>query len=75
MVASRAPRSRFGVDNLYLVVGGVGTLTVTENGETKHIPVTGPPNLRKPISNNTSRTGHVEVGLSPGLQACSFTYG
>ena len=27
------------------------------------------------VSNDTGATGHLEVGLSRGLQAYSFTYG
>jgi hypothetical protein len=61
--------------NVYLVVGGVGTLTVTESGQTKRIPVGGPPNMHQVVSNNTGQSGHVEVELSRGLQAYSFTYG
>ena len=61
--------------NVYLVVGGTGTLTVTEHGETTRIPVSGPPNMRQLVSNNISQGDHIEVALSPGLQAYSFTYG
>lgn len=61
--------------NVYLVVGGVGTLTVTGNGETTRIPVAGPPDMHQVVSNNTAQHGHIEVGLSQGLQAYSFTYG
>jgi cytochrome c biogenesis protein CcdA/thiol-disulfide isomerase/thioredoxin len=61
--------------NVYLVVGGTGTLSVTRGGETTRISVTGPPNMHKVVSNDTGATGHVEVGLSRGLQAYSFTYG
>ena len=61
--------------NVYLVVGGTGTLTVTEHVETTRIPVNGPPNMHQVVSNNTSQSGHIEVQLSPRLQAYSFTYG
>ncbi|MGY4648735.1 cytochrome c biogenesis protein DipZ [Mycobacterium sp. URHB0021] len=61
--------------NVYLVVGGDGTLTVTHNGETTRIPVSGPPNMRQIVTDDPSGAGSIEVGLSQGLQAYSFTYG
>jgi Thioredoxin like C-terminal domain len=61
--------------NVYLVVGGTGTLTVTRNGESRSIPISGPPNMRQIVADDTAGAGHVEVGLSMGLQAYSFTYG
>jgi cytochrome c biogenesis protein CcdA/thiol-disulfide isomerase/thioredoxin len=61
--------------NVYLVVGGSGILTVTNNGTVERIPVAGPPDMHQIVTNNTSETGHLEVGLSRGLQAYSFTYG
>ena len=73
--AADAIELNYHAHNVYLVVGGTGTVTVTEYGETVRIPVSGPPNMHQVVSNNTSRSGHVEVQLSPGLQAYSFTYG
>ena len=61
--------------NVYLVVGGTGTLTVTREGQTSRIPVAGPPNMHHIVSDDTDATGHLEVALSRGLQAYSFTYG
>src|SRR5271163_157285 len=61
--------------NVYLVVGGTGTLTVTREGQTSRTPVAGPPNMHHIVSNDTGATGHLEVALSRGLQAYSFTYG
>lgn len=61
--------------NVYLVVGGTGTVTVTRDGESKQIPVSGPPTLRQIVADDAIGRGLVEVRLSPGLQAFSFTYG
>lgn len=61
--------------NVYLVVGGTGTVTVTRDGESRQIPVSGPPTLRQIVSDDEVRRGLVEVQLSQGLQAFSFTYG
>ena len=61
--------------NVYLVVGGTGTVTVTRDGESRQIPVSGPPTLRQIVGDDEVRRGLVEVQLSQGLQAFSFTYG
>jgi cytochrome c biogenesis protein CcdA/thiol-disulfide isomerase/thioredoxin len=61
--------------NVYLVVGGTGTVTVIRDGESKDIPVSGPPTLRQIVGDDEVRRGTVEVRLSQGLQAFSFTYG
>ena len=42
---------------------------------TTAIPVSGPPNMRQIVANDPDGSGHVEVTLSKGLQAFSFTYG
>ena len=61
--------------NVYLVVGGNGTVRVTRDGKTTDIAVSGPPNMRQIVSDDPDGAGHVEVSLSNGLQAFSFTYG
>ena len=61
--------------NVYLVVGGTGNVTVTRNGKTSVIPVSGPPNMRQLVSDDEAGAGHLDVRLDKGLQAFSFTYG
>ena len=61
--------------NVYLVVGGTGTVTVVRDGQTTTVPVSGPPNMRQIVAGERDASGHVEVRLSKGLQAFSFTYG
>jgi cytochrome c biogenesis protein CcdA/thiol-disulfide isomerase/thioredoxin len=61
--------------NIYLVVGGTGTVRVTRDGATTEIPVSGPPNMRQIVADDADGAGTVEVSLSKGLQAFSFTYG
>jgi cytochrome c biogenesis protein CcdA/thiol-disulfide isomerase/thioredoxin len=61
--------------NVYLVVGGSGALTVTQDGKTSRLPISGPPNMRQIVTDDNDGAGHVEVALSQGLQAYSFTYG
>lgn len=63
-------------NNVYLVVGGTGNVTVTRAGTTSVIPVSGPPNMRQLVSDDSGTgSGHLDVNLSKGLQAFSFTYG
>jgi cytochrome c biogenesis protein CcdA/thiol-disulfide isomerase/thioredoxin len=59
--------------NVYLVVGGTGAVTVTRDGMTTVIPVSGAPNMRQIVDGTGA--GHVDVSLTKGLQAFSFTYG
>jgi cytochrome c biogenesis protein CcdA/thiol-disulfide isomerase/thioredoxin len=61
--------------NIYLVAGGTGTVTVTHDGKTTAIPISGPPNMHQIVADHTAGKGSIDVGLSPGLQAFSFTYG
>ncbi len=61
--------------NVYLVVGGNGNVTVTRDGKTSVIPVSGPTNMRQIVADDGGGAGHVDVSLSKGLQAFSFTYG
>jgi cytochrome c biogenesis protein CcdA/thiol-disulfide isomerase/thioredoxin len=61
--------------NVYLVVGGTGTVTVTRDGKSTTIPVSGPPNMRQIVTDDEDGAGSLEVSLSKGLQAFSFTYG
>lgn len=61
--------------NVYLVVGRTGTVTVVRDGESTDVAVSGPPTLRQIVADNDARRGLVEVRLSQGLQAFSFTYG
>jgi hypothetical protein len=48
---------------------------VTKDGKTTAIPVSGPPTLRRIAVGDGVARGHLEVRLTPGLQAFSFTYG
>lgn len=61
--------------DVYLVVGGAGTITVTQNGATRHIPISGPPTLHQIASSGRNERGRLQVTPSQGLQVFSFTYG
>jgi cytochrome c biogenesis protein CcdA/thiol-disulfide isomerase/thioredoxin len=61
--------------NVYLVVGGTGTVSVTRDGESKQIQISGPPTLRQIVADDDVKRATVNVQLSQGLQAFSITYG
>ena len=61
--------------NVYLVVGGTGTVIVNRDGESKQMPVNGPPTLRQIAADDEVNRNTLEVQLSQGLQAFSFTFG
>ncbi|MGV0813609.1 cytochrome c biogenesis protein DipZ [Mycolicibacterium boenickei] len=73
--AGSAIKLNYRAKNVYLVVGGTGTVTVLRGGETTTVPVSGPPTLRQIVDDRDVHRGEVEVRLSQGLQAFSFTYG
>jgi cytochrome c biogenesis protein CcdA/thiol-disulfide isomerase/thioredoxin len=60
--------------NVYIVVGGSGDLTVTRDGKTTTVPVSGPPTSHQIVSGGLAR-GLLDVRCSKGLQVFSFTYG
>lgn len=78
-ITAQAPgstiRLNYRARNVYLVVGGDGTVRITRDGVTREMPVTGPPNMRQIIADDPVGAGTVEVSLDGGLQAYSFTYG
>jgi cytochrome c biogenesis protein CcdA/thiol-disulfide isomerase/thioredoxin len=61
--------------SVYLDVGGSGTLTVSAGGTSKVIHVSGAPDIYTVATEKPAKNGTVTIGLSPGLQAYSFTFG
>ncbi|WP_264991250.1 thioredoxin family protein, partial [Mycobacterium kiyosense] len=61
--------------NVFVVVGGTGTLTVTRDGTSTTMPVSGPPNNRQIVADDQQTSATVEVRPSKGLQVFSFTFG
>ena len=66
---------KYKAKNVYIVAGGEGAVTVTRDGKTTTVPISGPPQSRQIVADNEVKRGQVEVRLSKGLQAFSFTYG
>jgi cytochrome c biogenesis protein CcdA/thiol-disulfide isomerase/thioredoxin len=61
--------------NVYIVVGGTGNLTVSRDGKTTTVPVSGPPTSHQIVGRDGVARGLLDVRLSEGLQVFSFTYG
>jgi cytochrome c biogenesis protein CcdA/thiol-disulfide isomerase/thioredoxin len=63
-------------DDVYLVLGGTGTVTVSVNGtQTKTIQVTGVPKLYTLVGDAKGARALLTLGFSPGVQAYDFTFG
>jgi cytochrome c biogenesis protein CcdA/thiol-disulfide isomerase/thioredoxin len=74
-VSGAAIRLDFLAQHVYLDVGGTGTLTVIRNGVRTTIPVSGEPNIYDLVTLAGPERGVLDVELTPGLQAYSFTFG
>lgn len=61
--------------DIYVVVGGTGTLTVTRDGKPTTVPIGGPPTTHHIVADAQQGSGTIEVHPSKGLQVFSFTYG
>jgi thiol-disulfide isomerase/thioredoxin len=70
-----AIRLNYHAKDVYIVVGGTGTITVTRHGTTTAVPISGPPTLHQIVADDTSGQGQLDAQVSRGLQVFSFTYG
>ncbi len=61
--------------NIYLDVGGTGTVSATVDGTTTTYQVSGAPNIYTVLHRPTEEAGVIKLALSPGLNAYSFTFG
>ena len=62
-------------EDVYIVAGGEGTLTVTRDGVESTVPISGPPTLHQIVDDPDVAQGRLEVSVPAGLQVFSFTYG
>jgi cytochrome c biogenesis protein CcdA/thiol-disulfide isomerase/thioredoxin len=63
-------------NDVYLVLGGTGTVSVSVNGVHKTtVHVAGVPDLYTLLSSTTFSSGLLTLHLSPGVQAYDFTFG
>jgi hypothetical protein len=65
----------FTASDVYLDVGGTGTLTVTVDGRTTTQHVSGAPDIHTLVDVKDPERSTLDVALSPGLEAYSFTFG
>ncbi len=78
--ATAGPHARmelsFVADDVYLVLGGSGTVKVSVDGKhTRTIAVDGVPKLYTLFHGGSSTMGTLEFSASPGVQAYDFTFG
>ena len=62
-------------DDIYLDIGGTGSITATVDGVTKTYQVSGAPNIYQLLQRDTPEPGTVKISVSPGLELYSFTFG
>jgi hypothetical protein len=72
---SSSIKLNFHAKNVYIVVGGTGSLAVTRDGKTTTVPVSGPPTSHQIVAASDVTRGSIDVRASKGLQVFSFTYG
>jgi cytochrome c biogenesis protein CcdA/thiol-disulfide isomerase/thioredoxin len=66
----------FLAQDVYLVLGGSGTINVSVNGHhTQTIDVAGIPRLYTLYQADSANTGTLQLQVSPGVQAYDFTFG
>jgi cytochrome c biogenesis protein CcdA/thiol-disulfide isomerase/thioredoxin len=65
----------FSADDVYLDVGGTGTVTATFGGTTKTFKISGAPNIYTVVGGKSVQQGTLKLTFSPGLSAYSFTFG
>jgi cytochrome c biogenesis protein CcdA/thiol-disulfide isomerase/thioredoxin len=65
----------FSANDVYLDVGGTGTVTATFAGRTTTFTVSGAPNIYTMVGGGSAQRGTLKLTFSPGLSAYSFTFG
>ena len=65
----------FDASDVYLDVGGTGTVTATVDGRTTSYPVAGAPDIYTVAHHSGPERATVTINLSPGIAAYSFTFG
>ena len=70
-----AIKLNYHAEDVYIVVGGTGSLSVTRDGKTTTVPVSGPPTSHQIVATDEVARDSLDVRVSKGLQVFSFTYG
>jgi len=66
---------KYTASEVRIVLAGEGTVTVSIDGKTKEIPVSGTPQSYQLLKTDEIGSGTLVVTLSEGLEAYSFTFG
>jgi cytochrome c biogenesis protein CcdA/thiol-disulfide isomerase/thioredoxin len=74
-VAGAGITVNYDASDIYLDVGGTGTITATVDGKTTAYQVSGAPNIYTVLHRASEERGILKLTLSPGLNAYSFTFG
>lgn len=70
-----AVRLNYTAKDVYAVVGGTGTITVTRDGKTTTTPIGGAPTLHRIVADDAAHRDQLDMQVSKGLQVFSFTFG
>jgi hypothetical protein len=70
-----AIRLNYTAKDVYAVVGGTGTITVTRDGKTTTTAIGGPPTLHQIVADDTTRGDQLDMRVGSGLQVFSLTFG
>jgi hypothetical protein len=70
-----AVRLNYTAKDVYAVVGGSGTITVTRDGKTTTTPIGGAPTLHRIVADDSAHRDQLDMRVSKGLQVFSFTFG
>lgn len=68
-------RLNYTAKDVYAVVGGTGTITVTRDGKTTTTPIGGTPTLHRIVADDAAHRDQLDMRVSKGLQVFSFTFG
>jgi cytochrome c biogenesis protein CcdA/thiol-disulfide isomerase/thioredoxin len=68
-------RLNFHAEDVYIVLGGHGTVHASVDGKPAGSFAVGADKLYTVLSGNTQRTGILELAFTPGVKAYSFTFG
>ncbi|MEE6175583.1 cytochrome c biogenesis protein DipZ [Mycobacterium sp. 050134] len=70
-----AIRLNYTAKDVYVVVGGTGTITANRGGKTTTTAIGGPPTLHQVVADPAAGRDQLDLQVSPGLQVFSFTFG
>lgn len=68
-------RLNYTAKDVYAVVGGSGSITVTRDGKATTTPIGGAPTLHRIVADDSAHRDQLDMRVSKGLQVFSFTFG